>query len=140
MAPLKALRAVLLGRGRRLEYWLVLALMAGFVLAMVLAPTATSRLLLILASQIIWMLAASRRLRDIGWSAWIAAWPLGLVILVFIAAVLAPPSRNGVVQTALVVVLSAAPFVWLVFALLIGAWKPKPPAPPTPQAQAEVFG
>lgn len=127
-----------LGRGGRAEYW------AGFVVAVALITTSgwlesdAPRLLMWLAAVILWLVLTLRRLRDIGWWTWLTLLPVAPAVVGF--GLLAAAGENNVDLTIAGALLSmCAASIWLVLLVLVGAWNPKRPPPPSAEHQARVF-
>jgi uncharacterized membrane protein YhaH (DUF805 family) len=125
----------LAGRCARLEYWISAAVLAACNLVREQLPF-ESALALILFSG--WLLLASRRLRDIGWSPWLCLAPLGLILTTLITfAVVA--STVGMPDWGFNVLGGVIIVGWLGFWLAIGFPRSKT-VKIDPDAQAEVFG
>ncbi|MBI1685833.1 DUF805 domain-containing protein [Caulobacter hibisci] len=133
LALRKVLRTALLGRGGRPEYWFgLVATICVFGVAFAYWPGGR-QLFPPWMAILIWLWVASRRLRDIGWPAWLCLWP----IIVAVAALLTVPQVG---RLWLYQLLNLLPLPWLLFAIAIGAWKPKAAALASPEDQAGVFG
>lgn len=135
-----ALLGWLQGRGRRLEYWImVVAIVAAVVLAH-LSGAAAPLWALRSASFILWCPIAVRRLRDAGLPLWLAPFPLAIPLLVAGVQRLLPasglPGAGGPAQSLGLASLALV----LCLVMLLGVWPPKPPPPPGAERQAEVFG
>lgn len=137
MAVAKILRTVLLGRGRRREFWACVAVLLGLMLYLPWSPSQPAVAWTMLA---IWLLAASRRLRAMGWTAWLA--PAPFVTVIAALAVFRVVARQAAADPRQTYELVSRPLLlgWLAFIVLLGVWKSKPSDVPTPQARAEVFG
>ena len=123
------------GRCPRLEYWISAAVLAACNLVREQLPF-QSILALILFSG--WLLLASRRLRDIGWSPWLCMAPLGLILTMLITfAVVA--STVGMPDWGFSVLGGVIIVGWLGFWLTIGFPRSKT-VKIDADAQAEVFG
>jgi uncharacterized membrane protein YhaH (DUF805 family) len=138
VSPLRAAWRYLAGRCRRQEYWISVVALIGAGLALRLAPASTALGWTLFAA---WLLLASRRLRDIGWSPWLCLAPIAASLAVFFGVFALASSGDGRGGEAM---LNIAPFallaIWVGFWTLIGVWKSRPSDLPTPQARAEVFG
>lgn len=137
-----ALLGWLQGRGRRLEYWImVVAIVAAVVLAH-LSGAAAPLWALRSASFILWCPIAVRRLRDAGLPLWLAPFPLAIPLLIAGVQRLLPASGPGPLEaTGLAQSLGLASLALvLCLVMLLGVWPPKPPPPPGAERRAEVFG
>jgi hypothetical protein len=136
MILLQALGRYLIGRSRRRDYWVWLAFLAGLLICIPFAPFPD---ILSWGLLTLWPLAASRRLRAMGWIPWLSIAPIVLLFALFVTLrALTPSLTNALDIHQRIIALFG--LVWLAFALLLGFWPSRKTKAPTPQAQAEVFG
>lgn len=126
------------GRGRRREYWLGVVVLLALLVVARLLPHPAFRLLATLSAMVFWMALAVRRLHDIGWPAWLSLAPIALMILA-VALAVAPLTNDAWITLTVSVLLTASGWIWAVFVILIGLWKPRRRRPADGEAKAEVF-
>ncbi|PVM92092.1 hypothetical protein DDF62_02760 [Caulobacter radicis] len=131
-----SLSTILRGRGKRREYWLGFVVLLALLVVARLLPHPVVRLLVNLSGLVFWMVLAVRRLRDIGWPAWLSLAPIALMALAVLLAVL-PLVTDAWVTLTVSVLLMISGWVWAVFVIAIGLWKPK--RRPAGEDKAEVF-
>ncbi len=131
-----SLSTILRGRGKRREYWLGFVVLLALLVVGRLLPHPAARLLANLAGVALWIVLAARRLRDIGWPAWLSLAPIALMILTIALAQLTVAANNGISQI-VGALLMASGWIWVIFVIAIGLWKAK--RRPAGQDKAEVF-
>ncbi|MDG2527535.1 hypothetical protein [Caulobacter endophyticus] len=122
------------GRGRRREYWFGFAGFVALLAASRITGDTGSSLLIKFLALLAWMLLSARRLRDIGWPAWLALFPLLMMGLGVAQVIISLTGKATVLMTGII------GWSWLAFIIVIGAWKPRPADITDPERQAEVFG
>ncbi|PVM90763.1 hypothetical protein [Caulobacter endophyticus] len=133
-----AIRNYLLGRCRRLEYWITVGALIGCHLGLRFVTDNAVLVWLLIGA---WFLLASRRFRDIGWPVWFCLAPIPVLLALIAAAFVIGVDLDRPGQTAILNTLPVAMIIlWLGFWLTIGVWRSKPSTLPTPRDQAEVFG
>lgn len=126
------------GRSRRREFWLCFAVIMGLITWLPSLPDTAVGAIPMWLIVVIWLLASTRRLRAIGWTAWLSLEPIASLFATAIFRM--TPYGQPATEAQDDLLSNITLLAWLGFSLLLGVWPSRKIPVATPEQQAEVFG